>query len=82
MTDKKITPVMKEVIELLRAGYFIYSGFNNYIQVSKTHLSYSKKVIQRTTLYGLSDRKIIISGKVIGPYLVYTLTDLGKTIEL
>lgn len=75
-----LSPAMKEVIGLLKHGYFIYSGFNNYIQVSKTHLSYSKKVIQKSTLYGLVDRKIIVSGKVIDAYLIYTLTELGKSL--
>lgn len=73
---------MKEVIALLRKGYWIYSGFNNYVQVSKTHLSYSKKVIQRSTLYGLRDRGIVAPGKVVEGYLIYSLTELGKTIDL
>lgn len=75
----KLSPAMKEVIELMRKGYFIYAGMN-YAKVSKTHLSYTYKRINYKTLDSLHGRGLVTSNRIVNAYLIFNLTELGKTV--
>jgi hypothetical protein len=79
---KRLSEPMREVLELMRRGYFIYAGFNNYAKLAQTHLSYSKKDIKKASIQALTERGLIKGGNEIGPYQLYILTELGKSIKL
>lgn len=82
--DKKIhlTKTMAEIVKLLRGGYSIYAGLNNYAQISENHLSYCRKEIKKASVSALEKRGIIEQKGLVGPYMRYSLTSIGKIIEL
>jgi len=90
-TKIKLSPKQKEVIRLMREGWELFSWWDDYTNSRWWQLDnrsiwgvqqkYSKR-INSMSIRGLRKKRIIIPMQLLVSDGSYTLTELGKTIDI